>query len=143
MPDVNRQHLKFQTETLPDSRLAWLVFHLYATFGLTPVTSWKESHNYHHGHVGEINRISAVVFPLITTKMWHEASRVERARYHLERHPLVMLFGYITIFAFSICILPLLRSPSKHLDSLVSIVVHVGLIAVPFDLCMVDIKRRA
>ncbi len=115
---------------LRDLRLAWLVFHLYATFGLTPVTSWKESHNYHHGHVGMINRISVGTFPLITTKMWHDASAAERARYRLERHPLVVLFGYITIFAFSLCLLPLLRNPFRHLDSLVSIIAHGGLISV-------------
>jgi omega-6 fatty acid desaturase (delta-12 desaturase) len=115
---------------LHDSRLAWLLFHLYAAFGLTPAASWKESHNYHHGHVGKISHMSIGAFPVITTKMWHEASAAERARYRLERHPLTVLFGYITIFAFSICLLPLLRDPSKHLDSLLSIVAHGGLIAV-------------
>lgn len=115
---------------LRDSRLAWLVFHVYSAFGLTPVTSWKESHNYHHGHIGMISSMSVGAFPLITTKMWHDSSATERARYRLERHPLIVLLGYITIFAFSICLLPLLRSPFKHLDSLVSIIAHGGLVAV-------------
>ena len=115
---------------LRDSRLAWLLFHIYGAFGLTPASSWKKSHNYHHGHIGKISTASVGAFPLMTTKMWHEASSAERARYRLSRHPLIVLFGYITIFAFSICILPLLQNPSKHLDSLLSIIAHGGLITV-------------
>lgn len=115
---------------LRDSRLAWILFHLYAAFGLTPVRSWKKSHNYHHGHVGKISATSIGAFPVITTKMWHATSLAERARYRLERRPLTVLSGYITIFVFSICLLPLLRNPSKHWDSLLSMIAHGGLIAV-------------
>jgi omega-6 fatty acid desaturase (delta-12 desaturase) len=115
---------------LRDSHVASILFHVYAAFGLTPASSWKKSHNYHHGHVGKISRASVGAFPVITTKMWKEASAAERASYRFQRHPLVVLFGYITIFAFSICLMPLLRDPVKHLDSLVSLVAHGGLIAV-------------
>ena len=115
---------------LRDSRLAWTLFNFYGAFGLTPANSWKKSHNFHHGHVGKISKFSVGAFPVITTKMWHEASKFERAMYRIERHPLAVLFGYITIFAFSICLLPLLHNPRKHLDSLVSLIAHGGLIAV-------------
>lgn len=115
---------------LRDSRLAWWLFHVYATFGLAPATSWRESHNYHHGHIGKISHMSVGAFPVITTKMWHAASAAERARYRLERHPLVVLFGYITIFAYSISLQPLFRSPYRHWDSLLALVAHGGLIAV-------------
>lgn len=115
---------------LRDSRLAWYLFHIYGAFGLTPPRSWKKSHNYHHGHVGKISAASIGAFPVMTTKMWQEATPAERLHYRLSRHPLIVLFGYITIFAFSICLLPLLKNPSKHLDSLLSIVAHGSLIAV-------------
>lgn len=115
---------------LRDSRLASLLFHLYAAFGLTPANSWKKSHNYHHGHVGKISHMSVGAFPVMTTKMWHAASVAERARYRVERHPLIVVFGYITIFAFSICLLPLFTKPSRHLDSLLSIVAHGGLVTI-------------
>ena len=113
---------------LRNSRVAWALFHLYAMFGLAPASSWKKSHNYHHGHVGKISSASVGAFPIITKKMWQAASPLERVRYRIERHPLVVLFGYITIFAFSICLLPLLQHPTKHLDSLLSLIVHSGLI---------------
>ncbi|AZZ94869.1 fatty acid desaturase [Hahella sp. KA22] len=114
---------------LQNSRLAWLMFHVYAAFALTPTRSWKKSHNYHHGHVGMINATSAGAFPLMTTEMWRAASKLERLKYRIERHPLSILAGYLTVFAFSICLLPLLRYPMQHWDSLLSISVHTGLIA--------------
>jgi len=115
---------------LGGSRLASALFHLYAAFSLTPARSWKKSHNYHHGNVGKISHASVGAFPVITTAMWRDASAGERALYRFQRHPLVVFFGYITIFAFSICLVPLLRDPRRHWDSLVSLMAHGGLIAV-------------
>ena len=115
---------------LSQSRLAWLLFRLYAAFALTPPRSWKKSHNYHHGHVGKISLASVGAFPVITTQMWREASSSERASYRFQRHPLVVLFGYITIFAFSICILPLLRDPKYYWDSALALLAHGSLITV-------------
>ncbi|MFO7603798.1 MAG: fatty acid desaturase [Gammaproteobacteria bacterium] len=114
---------------LRDSRLAKWLFQAYAAFALTPASSWKKSHNYHHGHVGQISTASVGAFPLMTTKMWQAASRAERFSYRFQRHPLVVLFGYITIFGFSVTLLPLLHEPGKHLDSAVALLVHIGLIA--------------
>jgi omega-6 fatty acid desaturase (delta-12 desaturase) len=115
---------------LRESRLASVLFDIYGCLALTPPRSWKMSHNYHHGHVGQVSAVAIGAFPLITTRMWREASRAERARYRASRHPLVVLFGYLTIFAFSICLLPLLRNPTKHWDSALSLLAHGGLIAV-------------
>jgi omega-6 fatty acid desaturase (delta-12 desaturase) len=115
---------------LRDSRVAWLLFRVYAAFALTPPRSWSKSHNYHHGNVGKISAASIGAFPVITTQMWREASSLERAYYRFQRHPLVVLFGYITIFTFSICLLPLLHDPVKNWDSALSLLAHGGLIAV-------------
>lgn len=114
---------------LSHSRLAWVVFRVYAALGLTPPRSWKKSHNYHHGHVGQISKASIGAFPIITTRMWREASPAARALYRLERHPLTVLTGYLTIFAYSICLLPLLRDPLRHWDSALVLLGHGGLIA--------------
>jgi len=113
---------------LRGSRFASVLFHLYGVFALTPARSWKQSHNYHHGHVGQISWRAIGAFPIITTRMWQAASRAQRARYRASRHPLIVLFGYVTVFAFSICLLPLLRDPRKHWDSAVSLLAHGGLI---------------
>ena len=114
---------------LRGSPVAWLLFRVYAAFALTPPRSWKESHNYHHGHVGRISHASVGAFPVITTKMWRDASVAERASYRLQRHPLVVLSGYITIFAINICLLPLLRNPLKYWDSALVLLAHGTLIS--------------
>ena len=113
---------------LRDSRVAWWLFRLYAALALTPPRSWRKSHNYHHGHVGMISAASVGAFPVITTKMWQNASTRERFLYRLQRHPLVVLFGYITIFAYSICLESLLRDPTRHWDSGLALFGHGVLI---------------
>ena len=72
---------------LRDSKLAWLLFRIYAAFALTPPRAWSKSHNYHHGHVGKITDSCIGAFPLITTEMWRSASRWQRFQYRLQRHP--------------------------------------------------------
>ena len=65
----------------------------------------------------------------MTAKMWREASTRERLSYRLQRHPLVVVFSYLTIFAYSICLQPLLREPGKYWDSALALLGHIGLIA--------------
>ena len=119
---------------LRESRIASLWFHLYAAFALTPTRSWAKSHNYHHGHVGQISISAVGAFPIITTAMWRAASPGERFRYRANRHPLIVLFAYVTVFAVAICLLPLLRDPKRHWDSALSLLAHGGLIALLWSL---------
>jgi omega-6 fatty acid desaturase (delta-12 desaturase) len=114
---------------LRGSRLAWILFRVYSALSLTPPRSWKKSHNHHHGHVGRIATLPPGAFPIMTTRMWHEVSRAARLRYRAIRHPLTVLAGYVTIFFFSISLLPLLRNPGQHWDSFVALVGHAALIA--------------
>jgi omega-6 fatty acid desaturase (delta-12 desaturase) len=113
---------------LRNSRLARWLFGLYAGFALTPPSSWKKSHNYHHGHVGQISHASVGAFPLMTVRMWRDASFTQRFSYRFQRHPLVVLFGYVTVFAISITLLPLAAEPRRHMDSLWVLLFHGGLI---------------
>lgn len=113
---------------LRKSRLAWLLFHLFPALALTPPRSWRKSHNYHHGHVGKVTAASVGAFPLITSRMWTKATPSQRARYRLQRHPLVVVFGYFTIFFLTITLRPLLRHPRKYWDSALTLLAHGGLI---------------
>ncbi len=124
---------------LQKSRLASWLFHAYSAFTLAPANSWRKSHNYHHGHVGQISAASVGAFPMMTTKMWNEASWSERFSYRFQRHPLIVVFGYITIFFFNVTLLPLLTDPAKHLDSVVALVVHIGLIVVLWHFAGADV----
>lgn len=115
---------------LVQSRIAWILFRVYSALSLTPPRSWRKSHNYHHGHVGQISVASIGAFPIMTTQMWQDASRTTRTRYRIFRHPLTVIAGYVTIFFLSITLLPFIRNPSRHWDSLLALVGHGALIAV-------------
>jgi len=115
---------------LSHSKPAWLLFRIYAVFALTPPRSWKYTHNFHHGHVGKIDAASIGTFSIMTTDMWRDASLLARISYRVERHPLTILAGYLTIFLFSVTLLPLLRNPVRHWDSLFVLLGHGALIAV-------------
>ncbi|CAH0355855.1 fatty acid desaturase [Aquabacterium sp. CECT 9606] len=114
---------------LRDSRLASLLFSVYGCVALSPPRSWKQTHNHHHGHVGQIAADAIGSFPIITTCMWREASLAQRLKYRASRNPLTVLFGYLTIFMISLCLLPFLRSPKSHWDSAFALLAHGGLIA--------------
>ncbi|WP_084611267.1 fatty acid desaturase family protein [Zooshikella ganghwensis] len=113
---------------LTNSWIAKWLFKLYGLLILVPTNAWRKSHNYHHGHVGKLDVFGTGTFPIMTTKMWHSSSKWQHFYYRLQRHPIIILFGYLTIFAISICLLPFLRSPSKHIDSLLSLILHSSLI---------------
>ena len=66
----------------------------------------------------------------MTTEMWREASPAERIAYRVERHPLTILGGYFTIFFLSVTLLPFLKNPARHRDSLLVLIGHSALIAV-------------
>ncbi|MED5523355.1 MAG: fatty acid desaturase [Pseudomonadota bacterium] len=114
---------------LKQSRVAYWLFKGFGALVLTPTHSWRESHNYHHGHVGCIEAKSVGAFPLITTEMWRTATRWQRFSYRAQRHPLVVVFSYPLVFGINITLKPFLLAPAKHLDSLVALVCHFGLLA--------------
>jgi omega-6 fatty acid desaturase (delta-12 desaturase) len=125
---------------LRGSRFAKAVLYLFGLATLTPPRSWRHSHNFHHAHVGKPLRPDARstplftsdvgTFPLMTTHMWQEASTWQRLRYRVQRHPLTILCAYLTVFLFSLCLVPLLRNPRKFWDGSLALLVHGGLIAV-------------
>ncbi len=123
---------------LRGSRLAKAVFYLYGLLVLAPPRYWRYSHNFHHAHVGKpVNPGTGTIplmtsdvgsFPLMTTAMWQEASAWQRLRYRVNRHPLTLLCAYVTVFFFSICLIPLVQDPRKYWEGGLSLIVHGGLI---------------
>jgi omega-6 fatty acid desaturase (delta-12 desaturase) len=123
---------------LRDSRLARPLFHLIGMFLLAPPRYWRYSHNFHHGNVGKplqpgSDRELLVTsdlgsFPLMTTDAWRTASTLERLRYRVARHPLMLACAYVTVFMLGLCLLPLLKSPRKYWDGALALVAHAGLV---------------
>jgi omega-6 fatty acid desaturase (delta-12 desaturase) len=120
---------------LPGSRLARAIFYGYAALHLTPPRSWRASHNFHHANVGRIRGSDTGSFELMTTEMWRRASPSERLRYRVSRHPATILCAYVTVFFFSVSLLPLVRTPRKNWDSAVSIGAHFAVLVALWGLC--------
>jgi len=114
---------------LPGSAFARAIFYTYAAVNLTPPRSWRDSHNFHHANVGRIANSNVGAFPLMTTEMWSKASPMERKRYRVIRHPATILCAYLTIFFFSVTLLPLLRRPSRYWDSALALLAHGAALA--------------
>ena len=125
---------------LRKSRLGKMLFHIYGFFVLTPPRSWRHSHNFHHANVGkpiptkegEISLLTSDIgaVPLMTTDMWKKASFWRRLRYRISRHPLTILGAYITVFMYSITLIPLIQNPRKFWDGALSMILHGAIIAV-------------
>jgi len=111
---------------LARSRPARAAFDAYGALVLVPPRSWRASHNFHHANVGRIAGSDVGAFPLMTTRMWRDATARERLTYRVVRHPATLACAYVTIFLVNVCLLPLLRDPRKHWDSALSLLAHGG-----------------
>lgn len=113
-------------------RDSWLAKWLMAAYGwvtLNPPSVWNRSHEHHHRHNSKTYGASIGSFPIMTTHAYSQASVREKWEYAAARHPFTILFGYFTVFLWGMTIRPFLQSPSKHLDAVGSVIVHVLLIA--------------
>ena len=115
---------------LAKSRLAKTVMTGIGWAMLTPLKSWRRSHNHHHAHVGKLSETSTGAFPMMTLSDWADTSSSDRLFYRIARHPLTLLFAYLTVFLMNITVMPLIREPRKHLDSVFSILTHLAIIGV-------------
>jgi omega-6 fatty acid desaturase (delta-12 desaturase) len=110
------------------SKLGAAIFFVYGVLVLTPPRVWRATHNYHHAHTAKIVGAQIGSFPVMTVEMWRRASRGKRLAYAFARHPLNILFGYVTIFLLGMCVGSFVRSPRENWDSAVAVVVHVALL---------------
>jgi acyl-lipid omega-6 desaturase (Delta-12 desaturase) len=101
-----------------------------STFGLlvlVPPRIWRDSHNYHHAHTAKIVGSGIGSFPMVTTEMWQKMSPRQRWLYRAARHPLTILFGYVVVFMYGMCLSSLLRAPRKYWDSAIALALNWGL----------------
>ncbi|MHB8862593.1 MAG: fatty acid desaturase family protein [Pirellulaceae bacterium] len=121
------------------SRPARVLLHLYGLLALTPPWGWRHTHNFHHAHVGKpvpsrdgnfaLMTSDIGSFPLMTIDAWRRATKLERLRYRISRHPITILGAYATVFFLSLCFVPLVRNPRKNWDCAVSIVLHTAMVS--------------
>ena len=113
---------------LRKSRFANVIFWVYGLVLLTPPRVWRQTHNYHHAHNSKIVGSHVGSFPILTVPMYLAATKTQRLLYRLIRHPINICLGYLTIFAFGMCISPMLRDPKRHWHGGLALVLHLALL---------------
>jgi acyl-lipid omega-6 desaturase (Delta-12 desaturase) len=112
---------------LQKSKLAKLLMKAFGIYILAPQTIWKRSHDHHHAHNSKLTITGIGSYPTISKEKFIKLAPDEKKLYLLNRHPLTIIFGYFTLFFYWLNVKSFIQSPSKHLDSLVAIILHLGI----------------
>src|SRR5262249_20242185 len=110
---------------LPHSRLAEYLMGLYGILILSPSSVWKSSHNHHHSHNSKLRGSHIGSYPIMTKEQYLQSSKAKRFNYLFMRHPLTILFGYVFIFQYGMCLYPSFTKPREHYDGLLAFLLHV------------------
>jgi omega-6 fatty acid desaturase (delta-12 desaturase) len=111
---------------LVDSRIAGSLLRLYGLLVLSPPQIWKHSHDDHHKHNARKFGPTLGTFPVMSTSDYALSTRQERFMYAVTRHPLTILFGYLTIFFWEMTLYAFILNPKKHYDGAISILLHLA-----------------
>lgn len=118
----------FQHHTiLYKSRIANIIFTVFGIYMITPPSIWKRSHDHHHNHNAKLFSASIGSYPIMTKQKFLDASKKERFGYLAVRHPLTMFLSYFTMFLYGMCLQSFLSCPRRHWDSLLTLILHVGI----------------
>ena len=110
---------------LPHSRLAEGLMRIFGILILSPSSVWKSSHNHHHNHNSKLRGSHIGSYPIMTKAQYLKAPKAERFKYLFMRHPLTILFGYIFVFQYGMCLYPSFTKLRENYDCLIAFVVHV------------------
>lgn len=115
---------------LHDSPIAKAIFWLVGVFLLTPPRVWYDTHEYHHKHTAKLIGSHVGSYPTLTVAIWEKLSPADRRKYALSRHPLTVLFAYVTVFLWGMVIQPIVNNPRRYAgESIAALLLHFGLIA--------------
>ena len=113
---------------LPRSGVAEFFMRVFGIWILCPSSIWRASHDYHHAHNSKLRSAHIGSFPIMTREQYKKSSTGQRFTYLAMRHPLILLTGYITVFFVGMVSYPLIRSPRKHYDCLLALLLHLAFI---------------
>lgn len=114
---------------LKNSKLAGAILWLYGLLTLSPTSVWNRSHTHHHKHNSKNVEVNIGSFPVMTRECYQAATTKQRTLYLVSRHPVTLLLGYFTIFAWGMCLSQFFRHPVRHFDCMLSILIHATLVA--------------
>src|SRR5687767_5861723 len=114
---------------LPKSRLAEFFMRGFGIYALSASSIWRSSHNHHHNHNSRLRGSHIGSFPIMTKVQFLKSSWGKRFGYLFVRHPLTILFGYVFMFLYGMCLNPFLNNPRKHFDCIVALAAHIAIAA--------------
>ena len=109
------------------SKAAELFMRVFGIYALAASSIWRSSHDHHHKHNSKLRGSHIGSFAIMTKQQYLQSSRAKRFGYLFTRHPLTILFGYIFMFLYGMCLNPFLTNPRRHFDCLVALIVHVAI----------------
>ncbi len=117
---------------LQKSIVAKVIMYVYGLYSLAPASIWKRSHDYHHKHNSKLFSANIGSFPIMTKQKFLNSSVKDRREYLMSRHPITIMLGFFSMFLIGMCVNSFRSNPRKHFDSLIAIVLHVGVAALLF-----------
>jgi omega-6 fatty acid desaturase (delta-12 desaturase) len=112
---------------LPHSRLAEGLMRVFGMLILSPSSVWRSSHNHHHNHNSKLRGSHIGSFPILTKAQYLQGSKAMRFKYLFARHPLTILFGYLFVFLYGMCLYPSVTKLREHWDCLAAFLLHLAL----------------
>lgn len=109
---------------LNKSKAADVLFTIFGFYVLAPTGIWSRSHDYHHKNNSKLYSAAIGSYPIYTKQKFEKCSKMEQINYLFIRHPLTITFGYFFAFMWGMCFKSIINRFSKHIDSLVALVVH-------------------
>jgi len=110
---------------LHSSKIANAIMVVFGIYMLAPASIWKRSHDHHHKHNSKLFSADIGSYPIVTKEKFLTLNEQEKRMYLSIRHPLTMLFGYITMFILGMSLRSFLSSPKRHYDSLIALILHL------------------
>lgn len=112
---------------LNGSRLGEALMRVFGIYVLSASSVWRSSHNHHHNHNSKLRGSHIGSFPIMTREQFLKSPPRKRFKYLFMRHPVTILLGYPVMFLFGMSLYPFINQPRKHVDCLLSFIVHVGI----------------
>lgn len=112
---------------LAKSRLAQWLMRAFGIYALSASSVWRSSHNHHHNHNSRLRGSHIGSFPIMTKAQFLRSTRSQRFGYLFVRHPVTILFGYVFMFLYGMCLNPFLKDPRKHWDCFAALLLHAAI----------------
>lgn len=113
---------------LHKSKFANALMTIFGIYILAPTSIWKRSHDYHHKHNSKLFSASIGSYPIVTKAKFATLSKSDQRYYLAIRHPFTILAGYMSMFFIGMTLRSFRNAPEKHIDSLISMILHVAVI---------------